>query len=365
MKTLIIGNSNGLGGAQTAFRKLVDFALAESGYEVGVISITDQFDTPAHWNRCVAQWRLPFAGDSFMAKAAKRASLFRIAAMARSFAPDRFVAVGLAQSANFIARFLSQTTIKVAQDFIYGRAANDPLLTASAAVFDFVAVQAPAMMDALEENGFRARPVTWLPCFPEPPAPGVIHKPRRDRQSLHLAYFGRLAANKGLVMLVNAFAQTGFSLPVELDIWGSGSEENAIRERIDSLKLGARVRLRGCYPDGAEAAQLMCGYDGLLLTSTGTEGLPLILLEAMAYGLPFLATDVGAIRDCCVDNPDVLLVPPDEASVARGMDELARRVLAGETQPPRLRDHYQKYFSQAIMAARWRAFLRSPRTFFE
>ena len=214
MKVLIMGNSNGLGGAQTAFRKLVDFSLDESGVEAGVISITDQSDMPAHWNRLAAQWQLPFASDSFVAKTGKQARLLQIAVATRRFAPDVFVTVGLAQSANLIARFLPRKTFKVAQDFIHGRAANDPLLTTSAAVFDAIAAQAPAMVDALRQNGFDARPVTWLPCFPEPPVAGVVHEPRRERPALRFAYFGRLAANKGLVMLVNALQRASFSVPV-------------------------------------------------------------------------------------------------------------------------------------------------------
>lgn len=291
MKILIIGNANGLGGAQTAFRKLVDFALNEKGVEVGVISITDQPDVPAQWNHLTMQRRLPFASDSFPAKIGKQSHLLRIAMAARQFAPDVFITVGLAQSANMIARFLPQKTFTVAQDFICGRPADDPLLVASAAAFDAIAVQAPAMVDALRQNGFTVRPVTWLPCFPEPPVAGVLHEQRRDQRSLRFAYFGRLAVNKGLVMLINALQRASFSMPVELHIWGSGPEENVIREKITALGMGDRVQLRGRYPDGAESAQLMCGYDALLLTSTGTEGLPLILLEAMAYGLPFLATD--------------------------------------------------------------------------
>jgi glycosyltransferase involved in cell wall biosynthesis len=364
MKMLIIGNANGLGGAQTAFRKLVEFALNENDVEAGVISINDKPDWPVHWNCIATRWRLPFTSDSFAAKIGKSTRLLQIAVAARRFAPDVFVTVGLAQSANLIARFLPQATFKFGQDFIHGRAADEPLLAASATAFDAIAVQAPSMVEALRQSGFDGCPVTWLPCFPEPPAPGVSHEQRRNLQSLRFAYFGRLAANKGLGMLVKALQRASFSMPVELDIWGSGSEEGLIRQKITSLGMGERVKLRGRYPDGVAAAQLICGYDALLLTSTGAEGLPLILLEAMAYGLPFLATDVGAIRDCCMENSDVLLVQPDDDAIMRGLSELARRILALEIRPDRLRAYYQKHFSPTVMAERWRAFLQKPDSFF-
>ena len=365
MKILLIGNANGLGGAQTAFRKLVDFLLNEAGVEVGVISIADQADWPAHWERITLRCWLPCNTGSVAKTIGKQSRLLVTAMAARRFNPDFFVTVGLARSANLIARFLPRRTVKVAQDFIHGRPATDPLLCASAAAFDLIAVQAPAMAVVLGQTGFNQRSVTWLPCFPEPPVAGVWHESRPQPSSLRFAYFGRLAGNKGLDMLVAAFKRAKFPVPVALDIWGSGPEEAQVRAIISSSSLGERVRLCGRYPDGVPAAQLMVGYDALLLTSTGSEGLPLILLEAMAYGLPFLATDVGAIRDCCLDNPDVLMVQPNEEAVTQGLSELARRIERGEIQPARLRDYYQKYFSPAVMADRWRAFFKKPDAFFK
>jgi glycosyltransferase involved in cell wall biosynthesis len=75
-------------------------------------------------------------------------------------------------------------------------------------------------------------------------------------------------------------------------------------------ELPAAVEWRG-WVEPAEKAALLSGADVFVLPST-SEGLPVALLEAMAYGLAIVATDVGGVPDVVADGFDALIVEPGE-----------------------------------------------------
>jgi glycosyltransferase involved in cell wall biosynthesis len=357
MKVVVFGNSCGLGGAQTAFRHMVEF-FVNDGHEVGVIGLIAKDDVlPAH-EKSAFGLRVNHVGWRLL----KFGQIIRAAQRARSFTPDLFVSVGLATSANVLARYLRRPTFRLCQDFIFGRALNDPLLKPLHHTFHALAVQSPSMVGALRSQGFDALPLSWLPCFPDPPQPGFSRTNRNGRPEIRLGYFGRLAANKGIDFLLQSLATAKLPAPVSLDIWGGGGELQKLRQLSERLSLGSIVQFRGRYPEGTDYARLMCGYDGLVLPSTDTEGLPLVLLEAMAYGVPFLTTRVGAIPDCA--NEDAVLVEPNLDGVRVGLEQFVARVAADQFSTSRLQKHFAVHFSHDVMAARWREMIIDPKLFF-
>ena len=360
MRILVFGNAEGFGGAQTAFRRFVDFCVADE-HRVGVIALAGKDD------------ELPAAGSiEFGLKLRKGCytrfgklwDILNAALVAHSFMPEVFVAVGLARSSGLIARLLPRTTFRVAQDFIFGRNTNDYLLRITDRSFDALAVQAPSMVLALKSNGYKELPVNWLPCFPELPKSGYQKNTNQFSEVIRLAYFGRLAPNKGLDLLLKAMARVNLKVPMILDIWGGGPELENLRSLSEVLKLAQFVNFLGPYPDGEAGSKLICNYDGLVLPSTGSEGLPLILLEAMAYGIPFLTTKVGAIPDCCEGNLDCELVGPSIPELLLGLERFVERTNAGLFAAARLQEYYQRNFSFDNMANRWRKMLLDPHTFF-
>jgi glycosyltransferase involved in cell wall biosynthesis len=307
---------------------------------------------------------VPFAAATVTEKVKKALRIGRAGWLARRFAPDVFVCVGLGKTANFIARALPFSTFTIAQDFIHGRFANDPLLESAANAFDAIGVQTPTMVTALRNAGFRTRPVNWVPCIPKAPVIGYIKLAATAAEGVRLAYFGRVVRHKGLDLLFEALAQTGLQLSVTLDIWGGGEDACRLTDRCKELGIAQVVSFRGEYPDGLEGALLMCSYDAIVVPSTGCEGLPLILIEAMAYGIPFLATDVGSMGECCEDNPDSVLVKPEADALREGLVKLVRMVLSGEFDPERLRRYYERRFSRVTMQLRWLECLNAPEAFF-
>ena len=134
MKIVVFGNGRGFGGAQQAFRGLIDFLVAD-GHSVGVIGLVGSNDVlPGNKSLNFASrlneesWRMVKVAQTLCA-----------ARRCRRFKPELFVAVGLAKSAELIARCLPRKTFRIAQDFIFGRSPNDPLLKRLPSAFDALA----------------------------------------------------------------------------------------------------------------------------------------------------------------------------------------------------------------------------------
>jgi colanic acid/amylovoran biosynthesis glycosyltransferase len=134
----------------------------------------------------------------------------------------------------------------------------------------------------------------------------------------------RLAAIKGHGDLLEAAARlVARGIMFELWLAGEGPERAAIERRIDERGLGERVRLLGTVPH----AELLGIYrdrraDCVVLPSLH-EGLSVALVEAMAYGVPVIATGVGGVPEL-LENGAGVLVPPGDADA---LTEALARVL--------------------------------------
>lgn len=359
-----MGHVDGLGGAQIAYRELIDF-VKDEGHNLRIINITDDKNGGRATDAELVLGRVEHKTPGLFDKIKKYRSLQSAAKQARSFKPDVFVSIGLSNSSNFITRYLNDDCFKIAQDFIANRSKEEEIWNKSRGSFNGIAVQAPSMLQYWQTNLTDASGVNWLPCFPAPPVSGVLRKQNNgDKQQIRLAYFGRLAGNKGLPLLFNTLATLPYRQNIILDLWGKGEEEANLRKLAGELDLTNNVNFKGGYPADREGAELMASYDGLVLTSTEMEGLPLVLLESMAYGLPFMATNIGAIRDCCIDNPDTILVEPNQQAISEGLSKLIANIKTGAFDPIRLRNYYDCNFSHKVMADRWRTCFNNPKLFF-
>ncbi|MEM7217592.1 MAG: glycosyltransferase family 4 protein [Pseudomonadota bacterium] len=123
---------------------------------------------------------------------------------------------------------------------------------------------------------------------------------------------GRFSPEKAQDIALSALAALTRRAPgasVHLRLIGDGQERQALEAQSAALGLGERVSFAGwCRDMDAEYR----GLDGLLLPSR-SEGLPFVVLEAMSYGLPVVATDVGAISDVLSDGVTGWVVPPGDA----------------------------------------------------
>lgn len=151
--------------------------------------------------------------------------------------------------------------------------------------------------------------------------------------TLKLLYVGRLSAEKGMSYLVDIMPIMIRENKVDavLNIVGSGPEEVEMRKKVSKLNLNDHVMFKGYVPFGNQLQELYREADVFVLPSI-TEGVPLVLVEAMAYGLPIVATAVGGIPDIVKHNVNGLLVPPaDINALCKALVRIARK--------PKLRYH--------------------------
>ncbi|WP_297573721.1 glycosyltransferase family 4 protein [uncultured Deefgea sp.] len=122
---------------------------------------------------------------------------------------------------------------------------------------------------------------------------------------------GRLTPAKGQIVLLNAIAalrREGMSL--RLILCGAGPSEDLLRQQIEQLNLSLDVELTG--PLSKEAVRQLYAEADLFVLPSFDEGIPVVLMEAMASGLPCISTRVAGIPELIEHNVNGYLVPPGD-----------------------------------------------------
>lgn len=181
----------------------------------------------------------------------------------------------------------------------------------------------------------------------------------------HIVAVGRLVEKKGFDVLVDAcriLCERG--VPFTCDIIGSGPEEAALRRQIAGAHLGDVVRLVGPRPQGdviaavqqaaVFAAPCIVGKDG------NRDGLPTVLIEAMALGTPCISTDVTGIPELVQNGVTGVIVAQNDAPA---LADALERLLADDALRVRLargaRDRIERQFDAAHNSASLRALYRT------
>jgi glycogen(starch) synthase len=173
---------------------------------------------------------------------------------------------------------------------------------------------------------------------------------------------GRLVPQKAFDVLLDAFA-SGRLAGLNLVFVGDGFERGSLEARAAALGLRARVRFLGSV-DRARLSGLLCGARAFALPSRG-EAFGIALLEAMAAGVPSVATAAGGIPELVRDGENALLVEPENPSAladalarvvrdAALRERLARegRKTAAELNWNRIADRYEKVYVSALSRRR-------------
>jgi glycosyltransferase involved in cell wall biosynthesis len=147
------------------------------------------------------------------------------------------------------------------------------------------------------------------------------------QEAVVLLAVGRLVERKGFHVLIEATARLSPERPVLTLIGGSGPESGALQAQIDALEVGERARLLGRLDDD-DLAKWYAAADVFVLpavvdSSGDTEGLGVVLLEAMANDTPVIASRTGGITDIVRhDETGLLAAPGDPADLAEKISML-------------------------------------------
>jgi glycosyltransferase involved in cell wall biosynthesis len=230
-----------------------------------------------------------------------------------------------------------------------------------------VTVISTPLVPRVEQLGVSAQRVTVLPM---PVSAERFAPPIHEvRDTARLLFVGRLIERKGAEYAIRAVArlrQQGRA--VRLTILGDGPERTRLVALIDELGVRDAVDLAGALPHDAVAAH--CRSATLLLMPAVTdwkgeqEGFGMVLVEAMASGLPIVATRSGGIPDVVTDGVTGLLVPErdstalaaaaarllDDPGLAAKMADAARGDLEARFSPKGLAEGFDAVYRRARKA---------------
>jgi len=184
----------------------------------------------------------------------------------------------------------------------------------------------------------------------------VIRAAPRDR--FVVLFVGRLVERKGVRYLIDAVQRLAPERHARLVIIGDGPERERLEEQVRRDGLGDRVQVRGRVSDRAlrqaYAEASVFALPAIVDTRGDTEGLGVVLLEAMSYRVPVVASDLGGITDIVTDGETGLLVPPgDAASLAAAFERLAVDAPLVQRLGDAGRRLVQERFSWPAILAQW------------
>lgn len=352
----LTGTLNVMAGAERMTATVAN-ALAELGHNVSILSLFDAGSCfplhPGIHHEALFEQRPSF----------KRAYLATVAGI-RRHCRDRDIDV-LVHVDTMLALFVLPATIGLGMQHIawehchfdedLGKAARRVARRLAASWCDQVVV----LTERDRKRWIEAlRPRSKVVCIPNPlpfPMP-AIPAPRSGKQILAM---GRLVAAKGFDVLLHAWQKVSAQAPGwELIIHGEGEERDALTGLANQLGLGGRVRLPGIADD----ATLAYAQASAFCLSSRYEGFGLVLIEAMAFGLPIVSTDCETgPRELLTPGQDALVVPVDDADALAGA---LLDVIRNPEQASRLgaaARHKAGTFAMERIARRWDALLSAPR----
>lgn len=348
MKIVVAGPAGPYGGLEVHTTELSHF-LSDSGHEILPIQVF-----PQH--------------GGLRGKAAKLGFWVYSSARVLAFQPDLLISVGLGQGYGRLARSAGARCFRILQVVTDDFRSNPNAIASILPSFDAIATQTATLKQVIGVVVGSSAPVSVLPCFhqileqnspsPHVPCPAAGH-------GIRLAYFGRLAGNKGLPLLLEAISQLNSPLLEVLDVWGNGPVRNELESLIrNDPEIAARVSLKGSYPGGQHYGELLSTYHGLVLPSQACEGLPLVLLEAASVGLPILTTRIGGIQDFALSNPDVLTVDLGLSALRSGLEKFLTQIQMQTFQRQRQQAFFTRHYSRHAIEERWSDLLGDVHRFF-
>jgi glycosyltransferase involved in cell wall biosynthesis len=171
-----------------------------------------------------------------------------------------------------------------------------------------------------------------------------------DLKEKIIVQVGRLAYSKCNHLVIEALSRLPATLRVRVLLVGDGDRRQSLEELAHRRGVGDRIIFCGYRED---AARFLAAADVLALTSN-QEGLPIVILEAMAVGCPIVATAVGAIPEVLADGTSAWLVPVDDsAALTRALAEALSDSAAAASRVASAKTDFLRHFARDAMGRRY------------
>jgi len=180
-----------------------------------------------------------------------------------------------------------------------------------------------------------------------------------DSETVRICYVGRLSEEKGVGLLLDAMRLVHSQRPsAKLTIVGTGPMAEQLGACADEAALGGCVEFRGYMRNSFEAL----GQADVFVLPSRSEGCPIVILEAMAMGLPVVATAVGGSVELVRHDETGLLVPygepqllaqaliglVDDRKRARRMGKRGRELAMSTFHPSRFVERLQQLYQELL-----------------
>lgn len=154
------------------------------------------------------------------------------------------------------------------------------------------------------------------------------HSRMRSKESMtpQLLAIARFVPKKGISVLLHAFKQVQQTIPnVQLTLLGDGPQRNSLRKLADQLNISAAINMPGHHPNDEldvffQSASMLI-VPSIQAGDSDRDGIPNVIFESFAAGLPVIATTTGGIPEAIAHRETGLLVTPDCP------DDLAQKII--------------------------------------
>lgn len=310
------------GGAERVFVNLADYFRKE-GYEVVMVTqyrFEEEYDLPLGVGRILSDIGEEEVTHSRIRNFFRR--LNKLHAIWKEQKPD--LVLSCIGKNNFMAVVSVMGTDTKAVVSVVGEAAEEYPTRAMRMLANLLFPHAAGIILQTERSRafFRKKVGTRAVVLPNSLNPAFIRPRYEKEREKEIVSVGRMDKNKNHEMQLRAFA----ALPpaysdYTLTIYGDGELRSSIEELADELGIADRVRLPGVVPDVADRI----GRASLFLLTSYSEGVSNALIEALALGLPVIATDVpsGGTQELMADGVSGLIIPAgDQKALEDAMEKI-------------------------------------------
>jgi len=194
--------------------------------------------------------------------------------------------------------------------------------------------------------------------------PSTYDEPTSEAGRFRVLAVGRLDKEKGLPVLLDAVKIVHDDVPaLRVDLIGDGPERAALEQRVRELGLQEVVRFLGSQSQAVVRGEMRTS--DLFVMASFAEGLPVVLMEALAARTPVVSTNIMGVPELVEDGVMGRLVPPaDVNALAAAMVEMAEltpeaRRAMGEAGRSVVEEHFDVRRESARLAALFQRYLPS------
>jgi glycosyltransferase involved in cell wall biosynthesis len=188
--------------------------------------------------------------------------------------------------------------------------------------FDRIFPLSPALLEDLLNAGFSSRRLRLVLNAVDDMALQPLFTQREWRRKddpLNVLYVGRLSGPKGVTDLIEGFSRAKLKTKSRLYIVGDGPLRSAMVEQCNALGIADSVHFLGALDDVSPIYRT----GSVLILPSYSEGIPRVVMEAFAAGVPVIGTDIPGVRQLIVPGETGLLVPTgDPTAIAKCLEKV-------------------------------------------